>query len=175
MKKVFLLMAYSGAGKTEIAKALEEKGYDILQSYTTRKKRNEDEWGHTFSDEEQYNKHRENGEIVAYSYFDGSHYYSTRRMVHNSDIYLIDPDGIEYLKDNIKDIEFITIYLKVDKTTRMNRMIKRGDDAGEILKRVTSDGFKFINKRYDYQVINYDFDKAVKIIDSIIKVEREEI
>ncbi|RPK31801.1 hypothetical protein EDO6_02428 [Paenibacillus xylanexedens] len=88
-----------------------------------------------------------------------------------SDIYVVDPVGIEDLKKRMEDIEFVVIYLKVDKETRMKRMQKRGDDVIRILSRVNTDGLKFKKKRYDYQVINYDFDKAVKIIRNIIKVE----
>lgn len=171
MKKVFCLMAYSGAGKTEVAKALEKRGYRVLQSYTTREPRTENEWGHNFCTVDEYEKFKNNGEIAAYTYFDNHHYFSTKSQLNETDIYVIDPDGIENLKQNISDIEFITIYLKVDKNTRMRRMQQRGDDVVDILSRVTNDGLKFRKKRFDYQVINYDFEKAVKIIEYIMTIE----
>lgn len=171
MKKVYCLMAYSGAGKTEVAKELEKKGYNVLQSYTTRKPRTPNEWGHLFCSNEEYEQYRIDDQIAAYTYFDDHHYFSTKEQLYNTDIYVIDPDGIEYLKQNIPDIEFITIYLKVDKHTRMRRMQQRGDDVVDILSRVTNDGIKFKEKRFDYQVINYDLDKAVKIIESIMEIE----
>lgn len=164
-------MAYSGAGKTEVAKELENKGYNVLQSYTTRKPRTVHEWGHLFCSNEEYERYKNEDQIAAYTYFDDHHYFSTKEQLYNTDIYVIDPDGIEYLKQNIPDIEFITIYLKVDKHTRMRRMQLRGDDVVDILSRVTNDGIKFKEKRFDYQVINYDLSKAVKIIESIMKIE----
>lgn len=173
MKKIFVLMAYSGAGKTEIAKELENCGYNVLQSYTTRQARYEGEYGHMFCTFEEYEEFVKNGEVAAYSYIEGNHYFSTKEQIYTTDVYVCDPDGIKDLKERIQDVEFITIYIKVDKYTRMRRMISRGDDTDKRLSRITQDGYKFRKKRYDYQVINYEFDKAVKIIKSIIEIENE--
>nr|WP_091014417.1 AAA family ATPase [Paenibacillus amylolyticus] len=172
-KKVFCIMAYSGAGKTEVVKELEKDGYNVLQSYTTRPQRHENEWGHKFCNNEEYEKFKSKDEIAAYSLIEGNHYFATKQQLFSSDIYVVDPVGIEDLKERILDVEFVVIYLKVDKKTRMSRMQKRGDDVHRILSRVNTDGIKFRKKRYDYQVINYEFDKAVKIIKNIIKVESE--
>lgn len=173
-KKVFVLMAYSGAGKTEIARELEKFGYNILQSYTTRQPRYKGEYGHMFCTFEEYEKFEKNGEVAAYSYIEGNHYFSTKEQLYGTDIYICDPDGIKDLKEKITDIEFITIYIKVDKRTRIRRMIERGDDTDKRLSRIVQDGIKFSKKRFDYQVINYEFDKAVKIIKNIIEVENEQ-
>lgn len=173
MKKVFVLMAYSGAGKTEIAKTLESKGYNVLQSYTTRSPRHDNEYGHMFCTIEEYEQFKANNELAAYSLIEGNHYFSTMEQLYETDLYVCDPDGIKDLKTRITDIEFVTIYLKVDKNTRYQRMHSRGDSVDKILKRVTQDGVKFHKKRFDYQVINYDFEKAVNIIEYIIKTENE--
>lgn len=53
-KTVLLLVGKSGSGKTEIANQFRQRGYDVLQSYTTRKPRNENEWGHLFCSEDEY-------------------------------------------------------------------------------------------------------------------------
>jgi guanylate kinase len=164
-------MSHSGAGKTEIAKILEGQGFRVIQSYTTRKPRYENEWGHLFCTVDEYHEFKNNGEIVAYSLFEGNHYFSTKEQMYNTDIYIVDPDGIEDLKSRIDDIEFITIYLKVDTGIRIERMKQRGDSIDKILKRVTEDGIKFQNKKYDYCVQNKDLDKAVKIISYITQVE----
>lgn len=173
MKKVFLLMGYSGSGKTEVAKALEGRGYNILQSYTTRQPRHENEWGHIFASDEVYEQLDRENQVAAYSYFDGNHYFSTKDQINSTDIYVVDPDGIKDLKEAVKDVEFVVVYLKVDKKTRMERMKNRGDSVDKILKRIAEDGYKFRKKRFDYQVINYEFDKAVNIIDLIIQTEQD--
>ncbi|MEC4565430.1 AAA family ATPase [Paenibacillus sp. CMAA1739] len=173
MKKVFLLMGYSGSGKTEVAKALQGRGYNILQSYTTRQPRHENEWGHIFTSNEVYEQLERDKQVAAYSYFDGNHYFSTKDQIYSTDIYVVDPDGIKELKETVKDVEFVVIYLKVDKETRMERMKNRGDSVDKILKRISGDGRKFRKKRFDYQVINYEFVKAVNIIDLIIQTEQD--
>lgn len=174
-KKVFCIMAYSGAGKTEVVRELEKDGYSVLQSYTTRQPRYENEWGHTFCSNEEYEQFKQNDAIAAYSYIEGNHYFATKNQLYTNDIYVVDPVGIADLKKRIEDVEFVVIYLKVDKKTRMKRMQKRGDSVERILSRITTDGVKFHKKRFDYQVINYEFDKAVKIIKNIIKVEMGEV
>lgn len=164
-------MGYSGSGKSEVAKAFEDMGYDVLQSYTTREKRYDDEWGHTFCTTNEYEELKKSGEIVAYSLFAGDHYFSTKEQMYATDLYVVDPDGIEHLKRNISDINFVTIYLKVDAATRIQRMKKRGDSVEKILNRVTTDGIKFTNKKYDYAVPNSDFKKTLRIIEYIMEIE----
>lgn len=173
-KKVFVLMAYSGAGKTEVARELGNRGFNVLQSYTTRQPRYEGEYGHIFCSVDEYETFKLNNDIAAYSLIEGNHYFSTNNQIYETHIYVCDPDGITDLKTKIKDIDFITIYIKADQNTRMERMDKRGDSTSKILSRIVQDGTKFRNKKFDYKVPNYDFNKAVKIIETIIRTENEE-
>ena len=48
--KLILLVGASGSGKTTIAKELEQKGFNVIHSYTTREPRKPNEWGHIFID-----------------------------------------------------------------------------------------------------------------------------
>lgn len=175
MKKVFLILGESGSGKTSICNELEKRGFTVLQSYTTRQSRYEDETGHTFCSIEEYNHFRETNQIVAYTFFDNSHYFSTKEQLINSDIYVIDPSGIEYLKENVKDIEFITIYIQVREQQRIARMYNRGDNQEMIENRLINDTHKFKKKTFDYAVVNNELDKTVKIIEYIMLVELDEV
>ena len=57
MKNCYLIVGQSGSGKTTIVNTLEEKyGLKSIQSYTTRPKRSENETGHTFISDEEYDK-----------------------------------------------------------------------------------------------------------------------
>jgi guanylate kinase len=80
MDKIICLVGPSGSGKTTVARGLEKEGYNIIQSYTTRKPRFEGEWGHTFIEE--YKLLPGIGlpkDMIAYfnSYNSGHHYFAT--------------------------------------------------------------------------------------------------
>lgn len=167
MKKLFCIMGESGSGKTSITKELHRRGWNVLQSYTTRQPRQKDEFGHLFCTIEEYENFKENDEIVAYSYFNNHHYFSTKQQMYECDVYVVDPDGIEDLKDNIDNIDFITIYLNVPRSIRYFRMAEdRGLQVAR--ERIKYDEEKFKNKKYEYAVINEDLDTTVNIIEYII-------
>lgn len=170
-KSVVLLVGKSGSGKTEIAKTLYTKGYDVLQSYTTRKPRSKNEWGHLFCSTDEYEQFKNEDDIVAYSYFDNNHYFSTKSQIYATDIYVVDPDGVEDLKKNIEDINFTVIYLNVNANTRRNRMHIRGDSVEMIRQRLINDERKFGNLKFDYAIPNNNLNKAIKIIEYIMELE----
>jgi guanylate kinase len=174
VKTLFCIVGESGSGKSQIAYELDFYGYKSIQSYTTRKPRKQDEWGHTFCDEAKYQSYRSRSEIVAYSYFNNNHYFATREQIMHSDIYIVDPDGIEDLKSKVKDVRFVVVYLNVDPEERIARMQKRGDSMETINERLAVDEKKFANKKFDYAVKNDDMTKCIDIIRYIIDLETEE-
>ena len=95
--ETFSLVGESGSGKTTIADMLAEKyNLSVLKSYTTRPPRVNDD-SHIFVSIEEFNK-LENK--IAYTEFNGNYYCATADQLDNSDIYVIDPDGIKYLKEH---------------------------------------------------------------------------
>lgn len=175
-KKVFCLIGESGSGKTTIVETLAKAyGFDILQSYTTRKPRVENEFGHLFCSVEEYEKFKADGQIVAYSWFNDNHYFSTKEQMYSTDFYVVDFDGIADLKKNINDIDFIIIYLQTSRDVRFQRMIDRGDTKEKAHERIDYDLQKFSNNRYfDYSINNDgDLDKTLDIIEAIYNIETE--
>ena len=143
-KYIVLIVGESGSGKSTICDEL-TKRYDLKQvkSYTTRPRRSEDEDGHTFISEEEFNK-LEN--ICAYTYFDNHHYCATKEQVDNADLYIIDPYGIGYFmeKYNGRKIPMV-VYIHADKRIRRKRMKKRGDTTHKIRQRIANDELSFVN------------------------------
>ena len=93
---ICLLVGPSGSGKTTIANKLsEEKGWKVLQSYTTRPKRYSNETGHIFVSEEEFEQYK--NDLCAYTEFDGYKYWATNQQVDESEIYIIDPAGVDFL------------------------------------------------------------------------------
>jgi guanylate kinase len=174
-KKVICLIGESGSGKTTIVESLSKMGFDILQSYTTRKPRTENEWGHLFCSVEEYEAFKANGDIVAYSYFNNYHYFSTKEQMYKTDFYVVDFDGAVDLKNNINDIDFILVYLQVPTDIRIERMMQRGDSESFAISRVNHDSVKFSeNKFFDYSINNTgEIDKTIDVLMAILDIEKD--
>ena len=174
MKNLYLIVGASGSGKTTVANVLEEKyGYKQLQSYTTRPMRTENEISHTFVNDAFFDQLTD---FIGYTSYGNYRYGATAEQANNADLYVIDPAGVEFLKNhyNGKSVKVITITSPVH--TRINRMEQRGDEFGKIMKRLLID-IDFRNFLGDFNIDNGDntklSDLVKKILEYIIKCESE--
>lgn len=122
MDKIICLVGESGSGKTTIAKALAEKGYNVVQSYTTRMPRHDNEWGHLFVSEDTYEYMKKYKKLVAYTYYHGNHYWALEEQFKGTSIYIIDPVGVDKLKTCLP---ITVVYLKTDDHVRYSRLLER--------------------------------------------------
>lgn len=137
-----LLVGKSGSGKTTLEKELVNNfGFKSVKSYTTRPKRVANEENHQFVTKEEFDT-LENK--VAYTCFNGYEYCATKEQLDNATIYVIDPDGIEYLRQNYSR-NFFIVYIDTDSKVCENRMRKRGDDYNVVKSRVFNDEIEFEN------------------------------
>ena len=137
-----LLVGKSGSGKTTLEKELVNNfGFKSVKSYTTRPKRVANEENHQFVTKEEFDT-LENK--VAYTCFNGYEYCATKEQLDNATIYVIDPDGIEYLRQNYSR-NFFIVYIDTDNKICENRMYKRGDDYNVVKSRVFNDEIEFEN------------------------------
>lgn len=147
---IILVMGKSGCGKTT---EVELSGLPCIQSYTTRPKRFPEETGHTFVAPEDFPTA---DRMVAYTRFAGYEYCATHEQVEQNAIYVIDPDGcIEFLLQTITTRPIIALYIQSRWTTRLWRMLKRGDGL-KAFKRVWHDRKKFesLSQIYKYKNSN---------------------
>ena len=174
MKTMFLIMGESGSGKDSVVNKLCERyGYKAIKSYTTRPKRSEKEDTHIFISEEEMEQYKD--DTVAYTYFNDNHYFCTKEQLYNNDLYIIDWDGIKYLKEKVEDMKFITIYINVPEQERIRRMYERGHTQDEVISRINNDREKFAGKEFDYAVKNDILKDCVDIINGIIFIESKYI
>ena len=149
------MVGASGSGKTTVAEELKKQGgYKVVESYTTRPQRHPNETGHIFVTEKEYEEMKD--DMCAFTVFDGSKYWATNKQVDESDIYIIDPAGVEYFKKAYKGKkEPIVVYLKAGKKTRKQRMLERGDSRKAVQKRLQHDKKAFADVDANH-IINAD-------------------
>jgi len=176
--KIICLVGESGSGKSTIAELLEKEGYNYIQSYTTRKPRYEGEKGHIFTDDASrfYEDIYLKNEYIAYTYFDGHHYFATKEQYQGkgTSIYVVDVTGIKKLKQRVKDAEIVVIYLKCEQHTRWDRMCwRKHKDTNiadfDIWERIDHDkeAFKIVECNYVVDA-NRPIENVLKDIKSLI-------
>ena len=148
---IWLLIGHSGTGKSAVADYMaKHHGLTVLQSYTTRPKRFDEERGHIFITEEEFAKLKD---IVAYTVFNNYKYGATAEQVENSDIYIIDVKGVEEFKNLYKGEKTpIFIYLTATVDNCIKRMRARGDSVEKVMERVNHDKEAFAGVIYDVKI-----------------------
>lgn len=168
INKIILLCGKSGSGKTTITDQLEQHGLSVLQSYTTRPKRSPDETGHTFVTSDEFAQLKD---ICAFGKFGGYEYGATREQVNQSDVYVIDAQGIEYFQKTYRGIKKpVVVYVRISPFRRLFRLLKR-DGIKKGMKRWWQDipHFFGIQSIAQYQVNNnVDSDRPAESIMSIL-------
>lgn len=176
MKNIYLIIGPSGSGKTTISENLRDKyGYKLVESYTTRPPRYPGERGHIFVSDEEFDTL---GEMCAYTEYNGYRYGVTREIVDESDIYVIDPPGVEYMYQNYHGNKgIVTIGLNVSETIRALRMMKRGDTIDQILKRIELDAKVFDKKKYGFlcsiELDELNLDEATERVKKYISIREQ--
>ena len=178
-KFIFLIVGCSGSGKTTITEQLEQRyGLKSIQSYTTRPKRYDDETGHTFVTDEEFDKLTD---YVAYTEFAGFRYCATAEQVEDNDLYIIDPKGVDFFMKSYKGSKTPkVIFINSDLTTRYERMKSRAEENGSTymeavkssLERITNDVVEFYDyihsqTQIDYTCKNNADDKLEDVVDRI--------
>ena len=158
-KKIFLIVGRTCAGKTSIAeKICEDMGLVQVQSYTTRPIRpNETEKSdHIFINESDVSQFKQE-DIAAYTEIKGHKYFTTKNILRKSDIYVIDPVGINYLRKTCgNEFDFRIIYVHTLNKTAILRSMSRGDK--DVDKRMKDEKDQFLAfeeaQAWDYELEN---------------------
>lgn len=177
---LYCIVGETSRGKDTFANYLKEKyGLKAVCSYTTRVPRIGETQGveHHFISkmEAQIILDYKKDEIAAYTEIGNIQYFALTEDLKSADIYIIDPNGIEYLKDKYKDsLDLCVIYITCPEILCRQRALKRGDLSDVLDKRIKSESLQFKqfadNEGYNYRYDNvgtledlYEFaDKVMK-------------
>lgn len=154
-KNTFLiaLCGKSGCGKSTVSHMLNKLyGWKSISSYTTRPPRYENEPDHIFISNEEFDRIPDDN-MVAYTEFDGNRYCATTEQVENAQVYVIDPAGIETLKNRYHGTKKILV-VQIDAPDKIleQRMRKRGDSWSKIADRLQHDRIAFRDVQYDFYI-----------------------
>ena len=141
----FLVLGRTGSGKTSIVRAVCERlGLKQVVSYTTRPMRESEKiWSdHIFIADNEVAQYE--NDIAAYTEIDGNKYFVTYDIINDSDIYVIDPAGLDSLKIKCKNrYEFVEIYIRTPQKIAEQRAKLRGDKVKVFKQRWVSENPQF--------------------------------
>lgn len=178
-KTIITIAGRTAAGKSIIAKKLAERlGLTVLKSYTTRAPRpdeiaNPADADHIFVSEAEYDKLTD---IIAETCINGNRYCTTKEILKDSDCYVIDPDGLSYLKKNLEPgFRLAQFYVYADEDIRKKRFMERGKSESEFRVRSDSEDKQFADyeDEHGYDIIifnNGNIEDTVDIIESYVKL-----
>lgn len=178
-KTIITIAGRTAAGKSIIAKKLAERlGLTVLKSYTTRAPRpdeiaNPADADHIFVSEAEYDKLTG---IIAETCINGNRYCTTKEILKDSDCYVIDPDGLSYLKKNLEPgFRLAQFYVYADEDIRKKRFMERGKSESEFRVRSDAEDKQFADyeDEHGYDIIifnNGNIEDAVDIIESYVKL-----
>lgn len=146
-KTIIAIVGRSSSGKTYIAKRLSTiLGYKEVVSHTTRPIRSNETNGveHWFDSKEEFQNVLDNQTVIAYTKIGEYEYCATLEDIEDNCIYVIDKNGIDYLKKNFSDkIKLYIIYIYCDDYIRKSRASVRSDFCTEWDKRNKNEDAQF--------------------------------
>ena len=182
---LFVIAAPSGGGKSSMVNALlaREPGIRLSISWTTRTPRpGESEGQHYhFVAEEEFSALRDAGEFLEYANVHGNWYATSstwlkEQLAAGQDVLLeIDWQGAAQVRKLIPDS--VHVFILPPSLAALNeRLVKRGQDAPEVIARRLAGAFAEIGHwaEFDYVIINQDFATAVDDLGAIVRAARLE-
>lgn len=185
-KTIFCICGHTASGKDSITDGVSFAcGIPKIVSFSTRPKREgESNDKHIFISEEAYEVFKRKNEFAACTQIGDYHYFTTKSQIealfenHDAVLYVIDPDGIETLRQAMKDVRIVVIYINASREECRTRAIKRGDNYYDHHNRVLSEYNRFTKMLraadFDYAVKNDNLSKSVSVVADIVETEMKE-
>lgn len=139
---MIILVGESASGKSTIENVLSEKyAFKKTVSYTTRPPRDGEIDGvdYHFITEDEYIERFNSGFFVETGAYNGWFYGTTKNQYHENTVCVLTPHGLRQLKKNFDEKDFYSFYIKVPRRDRLIKILERGDDIDEAIRRNQSD------------------------------------
>lgn len=178
-----VLSSPSGGGKTAIADLLLRKHPEFSRSIsaTTRRKRAGEKNGvdYFYISQENFQKKIDRDEFVEWAKVFGNYYGTPKKNIQKAEgkkevlLLILDVQGGISLKRKYPQSVLIFV-LPPSLAELKKRLVNRGTDRAEAVKRRLKDALKELNycRKYDYVVVNKDLDETVEKIEKIIIAEK---
>lgn len=163
-KTIFCIVGESGSGKdTLVEYTLKEFKLQLkpVISYTDREMRENETDGieHNFLNKDTMTSLLHEADIAAYTKIGDVRYCTTIQDIEDSDIYIIDPEGLKNFKDMCSDdFNIVSIYIDCPLEERRKRAKNRSDFNSSFEKRVLVESEQFSEFRkshgYDHVIDN---------------------
>lgn len=147
-----ILIGKTATGKDTIANELCKRyGYKLAKSHTTRPKRDGEGETHHFISKEEYAKYNPE-ERLAETEVNDYHYFLHPSEVEESDIIIVDPEGLNALIDCFVYEAFLIYYIDADEKKRKKAYEKRKSHIS-FEKRTDAENERFQNFNHTLQVM----------------------
>lgn len=180
---LFIVSAPSGAGKSSLVNALLEQDNNIRLSIscTTRQPRDGEEHGreYYFLTVEEFLARKGHGEFLEWAEVYGNYYGTSSKMIaehmqSGADVLLeIDWQGAQQVKSLFQDA--VSIFVLPPSIAELEaRLIKRGLDAQDVIKRRVEEAHGEIKRasECEYVIINQDFATALSELVAVVASAR---
>lgn len=165
---ILVLVGESASGKSSVERELVNKyGFKKVVSYTTRQPRENEVDGvdYHFITQEHFNTLKDEGFFAEIGCYNNWWYGCAVKDCTDDKVAVLTPHGLRQMKA-IEGLNIASYYIKVPQRDRLIKILQRGDNIYESMRRSISDlgMFDGIEDEVDYVIENDEYKKSVEEI-----------